>query len=131
MIPHSVLKRGVMQVLNGVDVQGILEDSLTTLSIRGDALQIAEFLHHEDVVGRPGRAYWCPVAQYIDNRLGMGSDDMFRHVACVIPEIAAVPLMNARSRMPRAVTAFVVWFDDVSNWSHPLRKELASMPAPY
>lgn len=131
MIPHSLLKRGVMDALRSVDVQAVLEDSLGKLAAQGGVLQIAEFLHYEGVVGRPGRAYWCPVSQFVDTELGMAPDDIFRHVACVVPELASVPLMGARSCMPRPVTAFVDWFDDVNNWQHPLRKELASMPAPY
>lgn len=88
-----------------VDDESMIAEALGKLYALGSPDQMAVYLEAEQITGRPGMTYSCPVAKYLTRETGqaMSAGAMY-----------AFPSTNtdhAMVKMPRMVREFIARFD--------------------
>lgn len=106
MTPHWLLKQTLFAALLDVDVEAVLSDGVAKLAAQGSPHQIAHYLQNQGVTGVRGQAYECPVARYLDARLGISESAVLVNLVR-----AGVPLMGITMRIPSEVGVFIREFD--------------------
>lgn len=90
-----------------IDVEEVVTTALGKLEACGSSRQIHDFFLEQKILGRRGRAYACPVAQYVNTALGVPD----YQVTCADTAMVAVPLRAVRVQTPLAVGEFIREFD--------------------
>lgn len=105
-IMELIEKRAHLATLT-IDVEATVGDALGKLEACGSARQIHDYFLEQKIQGRRGRAYSCPVAQFVNNALGVPG----YQVTCADTMMVTVPLRAVRVPTPLAVGEFIREFD--------------------
>jgi hypothetical protein len=103
----NVLEKRAHLASLAIDVEGVTTTALGKLEACGSSRQIHDYFVEQKIQGRRGRAYACPIAQFVNDALGVAD----YQVTCADTLVVAIPLRAVRVPTPPAVADFIRDFD--------------------